>query len=273
MDPFPRIFGILNVTSDSFSDGGKFLNHKAAVSHAESLQSDGAWAVDIGGVSSNPDAVPVTAVEEQARILPVIESLLAKKIRISVDTFQMETQRRVLSLPIDFLNDIQGFPDPALYPRLAEASCGLIVMHSVQRRGIATRVDVKPDRILSLVFDFFDERIGALEKAGVQRSRIIVDPGMGFFLGSNPEASFVVLRSIDEIKRRYNLSVMVSLSRKSFLGALTGRPVSERGPASLAAELEAVHRGTDFIRTHDPGALTDALKVIQAVSKPPDPGA
>lgn len=266
MHDTPRILGILNITSDSFSDGGAYLDPAAAVARAESLSTDGAWAIDIGGVSSNPDAASVAPSLEQDRILPVIQSLLAKKIRVSVDSFQVETQRRVLSLPIDFLNDIQGFPDPDLYPALADASCQIIIMHSVQRRGIATRVDVSPDRILSLVLDFFDERIGSLERAGVNRSRIIVDPGMGFFLGSNPGASLVVLRSLGEIKKRYDLPVMVSVSRKSFLGVLTGRAVAERGAATLAAEMEAVRFGADYVRTHEPKFLVDALKVVAAIA-------
>ncbi len=265
----PRILGILNVTSDSFSDGGAYLDPAAAVAHAESMWADGAWAIDVGGVSSNPDAAAVSPSTEQARIIPVLEHLLARNIRVSVDSFQMETQSRVLSLPINVLNDIQGFPDPPLYPALAASTCKLIVMHSVQRRGIATRVDVSPDRIVSLIFEFFDQRIGALEKAGVERARIIIDPGMGFFLGSNPEASFVVLRSIGEIKKRYDLPILVSVSRKSFLGALTDRPVHERAAATVAAELEAARLGADYIRTHDVRALADARKVADAISRRP----
>ncbi len=162
---------------------------------------------------------------------------------------------------VDYLNDIQGFPHAELYPELAASRAKLIVMHSVQGAGRATKVVVEPSRILDRVLTFFETRIASLTKAGIASERLILDPGMGFFLGGNPEASYTILRQLPELKQAFGLPLLVSVSRKSFLRAITGRPPQEAGAASLAAELFAIDQGADYIRTHDPGALRDALLV------------
>jgi dihydropteroate synthase type 2 len=196
----------------------------------------------------------------------VLERLLRLGISVSVDSHQPETQRYALGCGVDYLNDIRGFPEPAFYGELAAATCKLVVMHSVAGRERATRAWTDPATVVERVVAFLGRRIKSLEAARIDRDRLIVDPGMGFFLGSNPEASLVVLRNLDRL-RAFGVPVWLSVSRKSFLGALTGRRVGARGPATLAAELYAASRGADYVRTHDPGALRDALTVLRALER------
>jgi dihydropteroate synthase type 2 len=264
----PKLFGILNITEDSFSDGGRHLDPAAAIAAARRLAADGADIVDIGAAASNVAAKPVTPDEEIRRLAPVIAALREAGIAVSVDSFAPETQRYALRAGVDYLNDIQGFADPALYPELAAASCGLVVMHAVQGRGRAQRVAVPAAEIWQRIEDFFAARIAALKAAGIARDRLILDPGMGFFLGSEAAASLVVLTGLDRLKRRFGLPVLVSVSRKSFLAAVTGRrSPGELGAATLAAELYAAAHGADYIRTHDPAALRDALVLMAALRR------
>jgi dihydropteroate synthase type 2 len=264
----PKIFGILNITEDSFSDGGQYLDPAAAVAAARQLALDGADIVDLGAAASNVAAKPVPPEEEIRRLAPVIAALRAVGVAVSVDSFAPETQRFALSAGVDVVNDIQGFPDAALYPEIAAARCRLVVMHAVQGRGRAQQVAVPAMEIWSRIDAFFAARIAALETACIARDRLILDPGMGFFLSSEAEASLAVLARLDRLKRRFGLPVLVSLSRKSFLAAVIGRiAVSERGPATLAAELYAAAKGVDFIRTHDPRALRDGLALTAALDR------
>jgi len=261
----PGILGILNVTADSFSDGGRFLDPAAAIAQGRALVEGGADAIDIGAASSHPDAAAVGAETEIARLEAVVPALQEAGIALSVDSFEREVQVWALAQGVACLNDIQGFPDATLYPQLANSDCGLIVMHAVQGRGKAARIDVPPGDIMGRMFAFFDARVAALERAGVARSRIVLDPGMGFFLGTDPETSLEALRRTGDLKARYGLPVLVSVSRKSFIRAIAGRSTQEAGAATLAAELFAVEAGAEMIRTHDPRALRDALKVTAAL--------
>jgi len=262
-----KILGILNITEDSFSDGGKFLAPEAAVAQAEKLMADGADAVDVGAASSHPDAKPVSPEIEIARLAAVLLALQAKDIPVSVDSFSSDVQRWALAQGVAYLNDIHGFPDAALYPELAKADCKLTVMHMVQERGVAVRTDVPPSAIFIRVTAFFDGRIAALTAAGIARERLILDPGMGQFVGTDPENSLILLRRLSELKR-YDLPLLVSVSRKGFLRKLTGQPIEKIGPASLAAELFAASQGADIIRTHDPAALRDGLKLLESLKEP-----
>jgi dihydropteroate synthase type 2 len=263
-----KILGILNVTEDSFSDGGKFLAADDAIAHAERLMADGADAVDVGAASSNPDSKPVSAEIEIARLAAILPALKAKNISLSVDSFSPPVQRWALERGVAYLNDIHGFPDDGLYPALAKADCRLIVMHMVQEWGVAIRAPVPPSEIFERVIRFFDARIKALSSAGVARERIILDPGMGQFVGTDPENSLILLRRLPELKSRYGLPLLVSVSRKGFLRKLTGRPIEKIGPATLAAELFAVAQGADIIRTHDAAALRDGLNVLESLKEP-----
>lgn len=264
--PAPCLFGIVNLTEDSFSDGGRFLDPEAALAHARALVAAGAQVIELGAAASNVDAKPVGAAEEIRRLGPVMAALTAAGVPLSIDSFRAEVQRFAITSGAAFLNDIQGFPDPSFYPELAAARCRLVVMHAVQGRGRARRVELSAEAVGGRICAFFSERVAALERAGIARERLILDPGMGFFLSSRPEASLRVLAGLDRLKRAFGLPVLVSVSRKSFLRALTGRSsAAEVGPATLAAELYAAEQGADYIRTHDPGALADALRVTAAL--------
>jgi dihydropteroate synthase type 2 len=262
----PTIFGIVNITEDSFSDGGRFLDAAAALAHARGLVAAGAQVIDLGAAASNVDARPVSAEEEIRRLEPLITALKADGTPVSVDSFLPAVQRFAIARRVEFINDIQGFPNISLYPELAAANCRLVVMHAVQGRGRAQRLELSAREVWDRIGAFFRQRVAALEQAGIARERIVLDPGMGFFLSTRPEASFYVLARLDELKHAFGLPVLVSVSRKSFLRALTGRgAAAELGAASLAAELQAASRGVDFIRTHHPAALVDGLRVVAAL--------
>lgn len=261
----PKIFGIVNVTEDSFSDGGRFLSPQKAIAHALELKAHGADFIDLGASASSPTAKPVSAQEEIKRLTPIIDELHKHQIAISVDTFYKETQRFCLKQNIAVINDIQGFPYPDFYAELAHSNCLLVLMHSIQQYGIANETYTKTDHLIERIDAFFTQRLTALLNAGIKRERIILDPGMGFFLGSNIEASTLVLKNISHIKTMFGLPILISVSRKSFLRNLTNRSVDEIQAATLAAEIYAAMQGVDYIRTHDVKALTDALKVLRAL--------
>lgn len=260
----PVVFGILNVTRDSFSDGGRFLTASDAIAHARELVRAGAHVVDVGAAASNPRAESVSPDEEIARLEPVVQSLKHGGVPVSIDTFAPQVQRWALAQGVEYLNDIHGFGESELYPVLADSAARLVVMHAVQKQGRATAVDVPSEKTFAGIIDFFDARLSTLERAGVKRSRMILDPGMGFFLSSRPEASFDVLRRLPELKAAFGLPVLVSVSRKSFLRRTARRAAGEAGHATLAGEIFAVFRGADYIRTHDPAALADGLAVWTA---------
>lgn len=256
----PTIFGIVNITRDSFSDGGRFLAAADAVRHAKAQMDAGADVLDLGAAASNPSAEPVSPDEEIARLKTVMDCGI-DRARLSIDSFAPQTQAWALEEGVGWLNDIQGFPDPGLYSRLSRSQARLVVMHNIVRRGIARVTETDPATIMQTLFAFFDERLEALMGAGVARERLVVDPGMGHFLGRDPEVSLTVLRHLPELKFRYGMPVLVSVSRKSFIRNLAAVDTAASGPATLAAELFAASRGADLIRTHDVSALRQALAV------------
>jgi dihydropteroate synthase type 2 len=256
----PTIFGIVNITSDSFSDGGRFLAAADAVRHAKAQMDAGADVLDLGAAASNPSAEPVSPDEEIARLKTVMDCGI-DRARLSIDSFAPQTQAWALEEGVGWLNDIQGFPDPGLYSRLSRSQARLVVMHNIVRRGIARVTETDPATIMQTLFAFFDERLEALMGAGIARERLVVDPGMGHFLGRDPEVSLTVLRHLPELKLRYGMPVLVSVSRKSFIRNLAAVDTAASGPATLAAELFAASRGADLIRTHDVSALRQALAV------------
>jgi dihydropteroate synthase type 2 len=262
MSRAPRILGVVNVTPDSFSDGGLYLVPERAAARARELWASGADWVDLGPASSHPTAVSTSADEEIRRLAPVLDLLAGEGRRLSVDSFRCETQRYALARGVAMLNDVQGFANPALYPELAAADCRLVIMHALSRET----GPIEPEELLPRIERFFAERVAALEKAGVARERMILDPGMGFFLSSDPRFSLAVLRGLRPLRERLGAPILIGVSRKGFLGALTGRAPAERGAATLAAELFAAQQGVDFIRTHDVAALHDALLVQAAMN-------
>jgi dihydropteroate synthase type 2 len=265
----PLLVGIVNITADSFSDGGRFLATEDALAQAWRLIRAGADAIDLGAAASHPGAQPVSAEEEIRRLADVMEELVAARVPVSVDSFMPQTQRFAAAHGATYLNDIQGFPDPERYAELANSGCVLIVVHSVQRRGPATKVRTDASTVQQGLERFFHDRLGDLQAAGVDRDRLVVDPGLGYFLGSTPEPSVMVLARLSEMKARFSLPVLVSPSRKSFLRALTGSDLVDIGPATVAAELYAAGQGADFIRTHDVAAISDALTVFSALTEVP----
>lgn len=271
--PSPRLLGIVNITDDSFSDGGRFVETAAAITHADCLLDSGADIIDLGAVASNPDAIRISIAAEVARLAPVIAHLHARGAAVSVDAFRPEVQRDALTRGVAFLNDIHGFPHALIHGEIAASACQLILMHSVHGADQITRVDIPVPDVVDAIIRFFEGRIDLLMRAGIARERIILDPGMGYFLGANPHASFAALAGIGRIKRALDLPLLVSVSRKSFLRAITGRPdVTQAWAATLAAEIYAALGGADYIRTHDVAALVDALKIMRAAHANEIPG-
>ncbi len=261
----PKIVGIVNLTEDSFSDGGRYLNPDAAIAHARQLIADGADIVELGPASSHPESKSVSDEDQIARLRPVLAQLQDTGVPISVDAARPTVQRFAIDNGAALLNDIQGFPDRTAYADLAQSSCRLVVMHSVVSGERAGYVDTVPDTIVDTICDFLEARVAALTVAGIERERLIVDPGMGFFLGTNPETSVRALQGTAAIRERLGLPIMVCVSRKSFLQKLAGKDAAGSGAATLAAELYAAQAGADYIRTHDAAALRDALAISSAL--------
>jgi dihydropteroate synthase type 2 len=219
--------------------------------------------IDVGAAASGPKAKPIDAEEELRRLSPVLEAFRERTELLSVDSSNPAVQLHALAFGVAYLNDVTGFPDASIYPDLARARCKLVIMHTMTG-AFAARRKTAPGEAMASAERFFDSRVAALTDAGVARSRLVLDPGMGLFLGDDATPSLEVLRGVGKLRRRYGLPLMISVSRKSFLRELTGRALAERGPATLAAEIYAVTRqGAEYVRTHDPGALLDALRVLE----------
>ncbi|EQA54264.1 dihydropteroate synthase [Leptospira kmetyi] len=261
----PTIFGVLNITEDSFSDGGKYLTHSASSQKADSLVSEGADVVDLGAQSSNIQAGLVGPEIEWVRMKNLIPDLIAKGIRVSVDSFQPEVIANSLAAGAEFINHIRGFVDEASIREISKFSGTnrkFILMYS---HNHANRPEVQShltrENVLSEIVKFFRERTKALLSAGISREQLIFDPGMGFFLSPDFQVSFEVLRKIKTLKEEFS-PMMVSVTKKSFLGnALGGLDVSEREIATVIAELYLSIRKVEYIRTHEPKNLKQALKI------------
>jgi len=255
----PKIVGIVNITTDSFSDGGKFLDTDTAITHAKQLVAAGADIIELSGASSNPNADSVLAEVEIERIRPVLEAL---DCPLSIDATKSEVLRFAMSRHVAYLNDIKGFPDESLYAELAASDAKLIVMHCISDVDKAVRAEKTVQEVFDSIRAFFEMRLPQLEKAGIARERLIIDPGMGFFLASNPEPSLAVLADIAGLKSRFALPVMISVSRKSFLRNTLQFGEGDVQSRTLAAELYAAEQGADYIRTHDVQALRQGLATL-----------
>ncbi len=258
----PKIMAIINLTADSFSGDGFDDDVSAALRHAERALEEGADLLDLGAESTRPGAAAAPEAIELERIARVVGRLRGWGVPLSVDTLKPAVMRAALAEGADMINDVNGFRSPGALEAVAGSSAGLCVMHM---RGEPRTMQQEPhySDVVGEVADFFSARIAALDAAGVERSRLVLDPGFGF--GKTVEHNIALLRGMERL-RVSGLPLLVGLSRKSMLGAITGRPVEERLPASIAAALIAAQRGAAIVRVHDVGATRDALRVWAAVS-------
>ncbi|WP_127997569.1 dihydropteroate synthase [Piscinibacter defluvii] len=264
----PRVMGIVNVTPDSFSDGGRLGDAAAALRHCEQLLAEGADILDIGGESSRPGAAPVPLAEELARVLPVVQGALGFGVPLSVDTVKPEVMRRALELGADIVNDIGALLAPGALEAVAAFPCaGVCLMHM---RGDPATMQQRPayDDVVAEVADFLAGRLQVLRAAGVDDERIVLDPGIGF--GKTVEHNLELLRRQPELLA-LGRPLLLGWSRKSTLGAVTGRAVGERLAGSIAAALAAARQGAAILRVHDVAATVDALKVWGAAGLLPVP--
>ncbi|MDE2606037.1 MAG: dihydropteroate synthase [Burkholderiales bacterium] len=258
----PRVMGIVNVTPDSFSDGGRwFASTRTALEHCEQLVREGADILDIGGESTRPGIPPVPLEEEKARVLPVLREAVKFGVPVSVDTYKPEVMREALDLGADIINDVWALRRPgALDAVAAHPSCGVCLMHMHGEPMTMQRSPMAGDAVPQ-VRDFLHERSEALRRRGVSATRIAWDPGIGF--GKTVEQNFALLARQRELLRD-GYPLLAGWSRKSSLGAVTGEPVHERVAASVAAALLAVDKGAAIVRVHDVRETVAALKVWSA---------
>jgi dihydropteroate synthase len=258
----PLVMGIVNVTPDSFYDGGLHAQRDAALTHARQLIDEGADILDIGGESTRPGARPVGIQEEMDRVLPVIEGLRGAPVPISIDTFKPEVMRAAIVAGVQMVNDIDALQSPATMNAVAGSDVAVCLMH---KQGKPQTMQEHPEYqdVVAEVHGFLTERVAAAEAAGIRRDRIVIDPGFGF--GKTLAHNLVLLRELGRLND-LGVPILAGLSRKSMLGALTGRDVGQRLAASVAAALIAVQRGAGIVRVHDVGATVDALKILAAVN-------
>jgi dihydropteroate synthase len=253
--------GVVNVTPDSFSDGGRFLDPQAAAARARALVEEGADILDVGAESSRPGARGVSAAEELARLMPVLEGLRDCPVPVSVDTTKPEVMRAAIAAGASMINDIGALRAPGALEAVAASGAGVCLMHM---QGEPRTMQQSPSYgdVVAEVSAFLAERAAAAEGSGIARERIVVDPGFGF--GKTVAHNFELLRKLDRIAA-LGLPVMAGWSRKSTLAAITGRDADDRLAASLAAALLAVERGARIVRVHDVAATRDALQVLAAL--------
>jgi dihydropteroate synthase len=259
----PLVMGILNVTPDSFSDGGRYQALEFAVERAEQMIKDGVDLIDIGGESTRPGSPSVPVEEELRRVMPAIYALRELGYPLSVDTCKPEVMREAIIAGADMINDVNGFRSPGAIDAVKDSDVALCVMHM---QGSPQDMQASPDYadVVADVIAFLRERVDALLAAGVARERITVDPGFGF--GKRVEHNYALLRNISRMESELRLPVLAGLSRKSMIGAVTGRSVEQRLAGSLGGALGAVAQGARIIRVHDVAETVDALKVWQAAT-------
>lgn len=254
--------GILNVTPDSFSDGGRYSSADEAVVRAEQMISEGADIVDVGGESTRPGALPVSVPEEVGRVVPVVRALVRKNIPVSVDTRHREVMDAVLQEGACMINDIQALQAPGALQLLVEYEAAVCLMHMQGDPGTMQHNPVYGN-VVREVWTFLHERAQMVELSGIGKNRILLDPGFGF--GKTLDHNLALLRAL-ETGTRSDYPVLVGMSRKSFLGHLTGQGTGDRLVPSIAAALAAVSRGVWMLRVHDVAATCQALKVWRAAT-------
>lgn len=264
-----RIMGVLNVTPDSFSDGGRFVHLDAALAHAQQMIDEGVDIIDVGGESTRPGAPRVGPEVERERVLPVLRALQGVRIPVSVDTSQPALMRAALELGASIINDVRSFRVGEALDAVGATDCGLVLMHM---QGDPATMQQKPfyDDVVVEVGNWLAQRRDELCAAGVARERIAVDPGFGF--GKTHRHNWQLLAGLERLQS-LGQPLLVGVSRKSTLGEITGRPVGQRLSASLAASLIAIQNGARIVRVHDVAQTRDAIAVWEAVQaeRPPAP--
>jgi len=261
----PVVMGILNITPDSFSDGGRYQGLEFALTHAEAMIRDGAMMIDIGGESTRPGSPGVPLDEELRRVMPTLYALRTLDVALSVDTTKPEVMREALIAGGDMINDVNGFRTPGALEAVQDSDCGLCVMH-MQATPATMQQAPRYDDVVGDVIAFLKARVDAMTAAGIERNRICVDPGFGF--GKTVEHNYALLRGLGRIRDELGLPVLAGMSRKSMIGAVTGRPVEQRTAGSVGAALAAVAQGARIVRVHDVAETVDALKVWHAAMHP-----
>ncbi len=257
----PVVMGVVNVTPDSFSDGGRFHGPDAAVAHALRLADEGAAIIDIGGESTRPGAAPVPTAEEIDRVLPVVERVRARSdVVISVDTSKPEVMTAAVAAGAELLNDVRAFAEPGALAAAARSGAALCLMH-MQGEPRTMQAQPQYEDVVTEVRDFLAQRMQACAGAGIPRHRLCIDPGFGF--GKTVAHNLALLRSLAALTP-LEVPILVGLSRKSMLQAITGRPVAERMSGSVTLAALAVLNGASIVRAHDVAATVDALRVIEA---------
>ncbi len=262
MDKRPLIMGILNVTPDSFSDGGRHFDHDRAVEHGRMMLRLGADIIDVGGESSRPGADPVPAEEELRRIMPVVSALAEEGATISVDTYKAEVARQALAAGAAIINDITAMTaDTEMVRVAADSGAGVVLMHM---QGTPQTMQIAPtyEDVVVEVAEWLEQRLNHAVAHGVRAEAVAIDPGIGF--GKTLEHNLVLLSNLDRFCA-LGRPVLIGVSRKSFLGRITGQPVDRRIPASVAAAVMAIAKGADIVRAHDVEETRDALAVVAAI--------
>ena len=259
----PLVMGVVNLTPDSFSDGGRYLEPAQALERALTLDAEGAAILDLGGESTRPGAAPVTEQEEIRRVLPVLERLRPRtRAILSIDTSKPEVMRAAAAVGVDLINDVYALRAPGALEAAAASGCAVCLMHM---QGEPRTMQHAPhyDDVVGEVRAFLAERVSACRAAGIADARIVLDPGFGF--GKTLEHNLTLLRRLEAL-RIEGLPLLAGLSRKSMIGALTGKPSEARVHGSVAAALIAAQNGARILRVHDVAATVDALKVLTAVT-------
>lgn len=257
----PLVMGIVNITPDSFSDGGRHADTRSAIAHARRLVDEGADMLDLGGESTRPGAQPVLLQEELDRVLPVLEAVRDLGIPISVDTMKPEVMRAAVAAGAAMINDVNGFRAQGAWQAVRDSGCALCLMH-MQGEPRSMQDDPHYDDVVVEVEAFLAERLAEAVAAGVERNRIFIDPGFGF--GKTLEHNLTLMRALPRLAAL--APVLAGVSRKRMIGALTGRDIPDRLAGSLAAAIRAVDNGARIVRVHDVRETVDALKVWLATS-------
>ncbi|MYM67978.1 dihydropteroate synthase [Pseudoduganella sp. FT55W] len=256
-----RVMGILNVTPDSFSDGGNYQSLEFAISHAEEMIEAGVEIIDIGGESTRPGSPPVSLEDELQRVMPVLYAVRDMGPAISVDTYKPQVMREAIIAGVDMINDINGFRAPGAIEAVRDADCALCIMHMQSDPQHMQLAPAYTD-VVAEVSAFLRERVEALLAAGIDRRRLCIDPGFGF--GKTVEHNYTLLKATSRLIDELDLPLLAGLSRKSMVGAVTGKPVEQRMAGSVGGALAAVAQGALIVRVHDVAETVDALKVWHA---------